>query len=200
MEGHRGHAPLVVLPGTVNVEVAEADDLGAGIGQAAAHHLVEQELGVAVDVERPLVLALLLEHVAGAVSRGRRGVEELDVLVLTPVEQDQRVAIVVLHHVATVGLHGVGAGAFVQDGFDLAVVMTGLDALDEIVLVEVVGDFAVDQVLELVGLGQVIDCNDIGDAALVQRLDNIGADETGSTGDDVVHGVLLTGRRAVPGG
>ncbi len=87
-----------------------------------------------------------------------------------------------------------------QDSLDLAIEMAGLDALDEIVLVEVVGDLAIDQVLELVGLGQVIDCNDIGDAALVQRLDNIGADEAGSTGDDVVHGVLLTGRRAVPGG
>jgi hypothetical protein len=67
-----------------------------------------------------------------------------------------------------------------QDGLDLAVEMAGLDALDEIVLVEVVGDLAIDQVLELVGLGQVVDGDDVGDAALVQRLDDIGADEAGS--------------------
>ena len=87
-----------------------------------------------------------------------------------------------------------------QDGLDLAVVMPGLDALDEIVLVEIVGDFAVDQVLELVGLGQVVDGDDVGNAALVERLDDVRADKAGGAGDDVIHGILLTGRRAVPGG
>src|SRR5574343_1883611 len=201
MESDRGHAPLVGFARPIDVEVTEADDLRRRIlGEALADDLVEQELGIAIDVERPFVLSLFLEHAAGAVSGGRRGVEELHVLILAPVEQDLRVAIVVLHHVAAVRLHGVGAGAFMQDGLDLAVVMPGLDALDEIVLVEIIGDFAVDQVLELVGLGQVIDGDDVGDAALVQRLDDVRADKAGGAGDDVIHGILLTGRRAVPGG
>jgi hypothetical protein len=49
-----------------------------------------------------------------------------------------------------------------ENGVDLTIEMAGLDALDEVVLVEIIGDFAIDQVLELVGLGQVVDRNDVG--------------------------------------
>jgi hypothetical protein len=53
------------------------------------------------------------------------------------------------------------------------------DQIEELALVEVVGDLAIGEVAELVGLGQVVDGDDVGDAALVERLDQVGADETG---------------------
>ena len=43
-----------------------------------------------------------------------------------------------------------------ENGVDLAIEMPGLNTRDEIVLVDVIGNLAVDQVLELVGLGQVV--------------------------------------------
>ena len=64
MEGDRGHAPLVGLARPVDVEVAEARDLRRAPGEPAAHHLVEEELRVAVHVERRLVLARLAEDAA----------------------------------------------------------------------------------------------------------------------------------------
>src|SRR5574343_1899313 len=195
VEGHRGHAPLVVLARAIDVEIAEADDLRRRVlGQALTHDLVEQELRITVAVERAFVLTLFLEDAAGAIGSGRRSVEELDVLVLAPVEQDHGVTVVVLHHVAAIGFHGVGTGAFVQDGLDLAVVMTGLDAGNEILLVDVIGDVAIDQVLELVGLGQVVDRDDVLHAALIERLDDGGTNETGGTGhDDIGHERSLKG-------
>src|SRR5574343_302127 len=201
VESYRRHATLVGFTRAIDVEITEADDLRRRVlGQTLTNDLVEQKFGVAVHIERPFILALLLENIAATIGGRRGGVEELHVLILAPVEQDQRVAVVVLHHVTTVRLHGVGAGALMQDGLDLAIVVPGLDTFDEILLIKVIGDFAVDQVLELVGLGQVVDGDDVGDAALVQRLDDVGADEAGGAGNDVIHEILLTGRRAVPGG
>src|SRR5574343_466109 len=201
VESYRRHATLVGFTRAIDVEITEADDLRRRVlGQTLTNDLVEQKFGVAVHIERPFILALFLENIAATIGGRRGGVEELHVLILAPVEQDQRVAVVVLHHVTTVRLHGVGAGALMQDGLDLAIVVPGLDTFDEILLIKVIGDFAVDQVLELVGLGQVVDGDDVGDAALVQRLDDVGADEAGGAGNDVIHEILLTGRRAVPGG
>src|SRR6185503_17408430 len=73
VEGDRGHAPLVRLVRAVDVEVAQARDLGARRPEHAPDVLVEQELGVAVDVERLLAGALLAELAPAAVDRGRRG-------------------------------------------------------------------------------------------------------------------------------
>ena len=47
---HRGHAPLVRLVRAVDVEVAKAHYRRAAPRQAPAHVLVEEELGIAVDV------------------------------------------------------------------------------------------------------------------------------------------------------
>ena len=87
-----------------------------------------------------------------------------------------------------------------EDGVDLAVEMAGLDARDEVVLVEVIGDVAIDEIAELVGPGQVVDGDDVLHAALVERLDEVGTDKSGRAGNDDVHETLLTGPRPVPGG
>jgi hypothetical protein len=48
-----------------------------------------------------------------------------------------------------------------ENRIDLAVEMAGLDALDEVVLVEVIDDVAADQIPELVGFGQIVDGDDV---------------------------------------
>src|ERR1700756_2754423 len=77
VEGGAGHLALVLLAGPVHVEVTETHHLALEARlDAAAQVLVEQELGIAVDVERRFVAPLLLEHLAAAVDRGRGGVDE----------------------------------------------------------------------------------------------------------------------------
>jgi hypothetical protein len=104
----------VLLARPVDVEVAKTRDLRRSIRQHPPHVLVEQELRVAVDVERPLELALLAEDAAAAVDGRARRVDERHVVVLAPIEQRDRVAVVVPQHVAAVGLHRVRAGALME--------------------------------------------------------------------------------------
>ena len=42
---------------------------------------------------------------------------------------------------------------------------------------------------ELVGAGEIVDGEDRGHAAIVERTDQVGADEAGGAGDDGVHGM-----------
>src|SRR4030095_6004649 len=64
VEGHARHPTLVLLARAVDIEVSKADNLAALAGfcaaqvitQFAPHPLVEQQLGIAVHVERPLEL------------------------------------------------------------------------------------------------------------------------------------------------
>jgi hypothetical protein len=64
---------------------------------------------------------------------------------------------------------------------------TVLDQAEKLVLVQIVGDFAIGKVAELVGMRQVIDRDDVGNTALVERLDQVCADKSAGAGDDVVH-------------
>src|SRR6185503_362520 len=182
--GDRRHAPLVRLVRPVDVEVAEAGDLGGSLFQHPSYILVKEELRIAVHVERLLAAPLLAEFRPRAVDRGRRGVDQRRLLVLAPLEQALRVFVVVLHHVAAVALHGVGACALMEQRLDRAFV--ALQVGDEVGLVDVVGDLAVREVAELVRVLQVVDRDHLGDAAAVQALDQLRADEAGRPGDDAV--------------
>src|SRR6185503_16343536 len=181
---HRGHAALVRLVRAIDVEVPQAGYLGGFSLENASHMLVEEELGVAVDVERLLGLALLAELGTRAVDRGRRGVEQRHFLLLAPVEQAPRVGVVVLHHVAAVALHGVGACALVENRFDAS--LQSLQNRREGGLVDVVRDVAAHEVVELAALLQVVDGDDLPHAAAVQPGDQPRADESRRAGDDVV--------------
>src|SRR5574341_2180336 len=182
--GDRCHAALVLLVRAVDVEVAQADDLRGAFLQPAPYHLIEQELGVAVDVERPLAAALLAELGARAVHRSRRGVEQRHVLLLAPVEQALGVGVVVVEHVAAVGLHRVGARALVEQRLQAAAEI--VQPREEFVLIDVVRDLAPGEIPELVGVREVVNRDDVGDAAPVQSLDELGADEAGRPRDDVI--------------
>ncbi len=74
-----------------------------------------------------------------------------------------------------------------QDGLDAAVEIAALDHSEELVLVQIVGNFAIAKVEELVGVRKVVDRDDVGYAALVERLDQVCADKTAGAGNDVVH-------------
>lgn len=50
VEGDGGHAALVLFVRTIDVEVAQADHGSAQAFHFAAEHLIEEVLGVAVDV------------------------------------------------------------------------------------------------------------------------------------------------------
>ena len=81
------------------------------------------------------------------------------------------------------------AGCEIADYIDQAELPARLEALDfrkELRFVEVVGDLAADQVVELVGTGKVVDGDDVGDAARIERLHQPRADEARRPGDHVV--------------
>ena len=71
-----GHAAFVLLARAVDVEVAQADDGALHLRHEAADVVVEDELGVAVDVERALVGRDLGELGAGTVDGRGGGVDE----------------------------------------------------------------------------------------------------------------------------
>ena len=74
-----------------------------------------------------------------------------------------------------------------ENGTDRAVEFARLHHLEEVGLVDVVGDLAIDEIAELVGPGEVVDGDDVALAAFVQCLDEVGADEAGRAGNDGIH-------------
>lgn len=60
---------------------------------------------------------------------------------------------------------------------------------DEVALVEVVGDAALGKVLVLFAALEIVDGDDVGDAALVEGENVVAADEAGGAGDENAHGV-----------
>jgi len=76
-----------------------------------------------------------------------------------------------------------------QHRADQAVEKTFLQFFQEVFLVEVVGDFAIGQIPELVGVLEVVHRDDVVLAALIERLDQVGTDKPGGAGNDVVHDI-----------
>ncbi len=73
-----------------------------------------------------------------------------------------------------------------KDCFDLAKCAFGKQVV-EVIRIDVVRNLQVGQVLELVAFSQVIDGNDVVDAAGVQALDDVAADKTCSAGHNYFH-------------
>jgi hypothetical protein len=61
------------------------------------------------------------------------------------------------------------------------------ETLDEFGLVQIVVDLAVHEIAELVRAREVVDGDDALFAALVERLDDVAADEAGRAGHDESH-------------
>src|SRR5258706_301 len=107
------------------------------------------------------------------------------------IEQRHRIAIVVLHHEAAVGLHGVGAGALMEHDVDRPGKIPGLDPPPKFVLVEKIGDLASRDIPELVAALQIVHGEDSSFAARVQRAHEVRAYESCRAGDDEVHSLSL---------
>lgn len=94
--------------------------------------------------------------------------------------------VVVIHHEATVSFYGARTCALMQYGAHLAELATA-EALEEVVLVHVIGNFAAGQVAEFVTVSQVIDGDDFGFVALVERLNEVATDKARGAGYDDRH-------------
>ena len=70
-----------------------------------------------------------------------------------------------------------------ENGLDGLFINTCLYLLEELTFVDIIGDLAIDDILEFVGLFQVIDHQDVINTAIIQSLNNIGADKSGTTCD-----------------
>ena len=196
--GHGGHAAFVLLAAAVYVEIAQGNHLIVQpFFHAAAQYLVEQEFGIAIHIERGFQFALFAEGLAFAIHGGGGGMDQADAVVLAPIEQIERVLVVVVHHVHAVVVHGVGASALVEDSFDVAAVdLVGAHLADEFVFVQIVRNIGLHQIAEFVGTAEVVHRDDVGDAAPVERVHDVAADKAGGAGNDDGHELfLITGWR-----
>ena len=105
---------------------------------------------------------------------------------LTSFQQTAGQAEIVVHHVTAIGFHGVAASAFVEDSFYFAV-STICKEFVEKVLVDIVGNLQIGQVDKLVAMREVIDRDDVVNAACVQAFDDVAANKSCSSGDDDLH-------------
>ena len=189
--GHAGHAALVLFVPAIHVEIAKTHHL-AGFAQHraleictafASHALVKQQLGVAVDVQRTLKRRFFTEGVRAAIGGRAGGVQQPGTAPLTGVEQAAGQAVVVVHHVLAVVLHGVAAGALMENGLNLAIAAVR-KVLVKGARIHIIGNLQTGQVAELVALGQVIHGDHIIDSAGVQAPNDVAANKAGGAGDN----------------
>src|SRR5690606_23910733 len=179
---HGRHAALMLLTGPVYVEVSQAHHRSLQGIQMATQDLIEQKFGIAVNVERRFVCACFGIDRASAINSRRRGVDKGDALRLAEFKKFQRNSIVVIEHVLAVALGGVRASPLMKDRLDI-LELTAADARPEFILVQVVGNLAIDQIDEFIALGQIVHNQDISLAAPIQAAYHVAADESGASGD-----------------
>ena len=188
---HAGHASLVLFPGTINVEIPEANDLPgfACVGALEAdptftpHALVKEQFGVTVHIQRALKRRLFPEGVRPAVGGCTGGVKEARAPLLASLKQGYRGGVVVLHHVLAVGLHGVATGSFVKYSLNLSIRPLSEQVI-ELVCVHVVSDFQIRKIAKFVALRHVIHGDDVIEPAGIEPFDDIAANKTGGAGDN----------------
>ncbi len=188
VQRHRGHPALVLLAGPVDIEVSQAHCLRVAGRVRPSHQIVEEQLGVAVDVQRSLALPRLAKLLTAAVDGRRGSVQQACPALAAVLEEQLGIRIVVVHHVAAIRLRRGRTGALMENRVDGAERCVALEQLPESLLVDVVGNVALDDIAELVGPRHVVDDNDVVDAAAIESRDEVRADEAGAAGDDD-HGV-----------
>src|SRR5690606_14110521 len=149
--------------------------------QMAAQHLVEQKLGIAVDVQRCFVAEILDIQGTRTVNSGGRRIQERDTLGLAILENFQRHAVIVIHHELTIALGGVRTCTLVQHSFNIGELIPRQTGT-EIVLVHIVGNLAMHQIDELVAIAKVIHHQNVGHTLLVQAFHQIAANKASATG------------------
>ena len=74
-----------------------------------------------------------------------------------------------------------------QYGFDVAAQFTGFDDVEKIFFVNVFCDFAIDQIFEFGGIGEIVHGHNVRDTACIEGFDDIAADKSGCSGNDDGH-------------
>src|SRR5690606_28168546 len=182
VEGYRRHATFVLFLRPIHVEVTQTDHRRSQVAHATPQHLIEQVLGIAIDIEWRFIGRVFHVDGARAVHRGGRSVHEGNAPLLAQLEELERDPIVVVEHVVPIALGRVRTGALVQHDLHVGNIPLS-NPQSEIVLVLVVGNFAAHQVAKLVALGKVVDHQDVGITATIQATDQIAADESGAAGN-----------------
>ena len=96
-----------------------------------------------------------------------------------PVEQPQRQAEIGIEHEVGVARHGVGDGAEMDDGVELAVV----EPVEQLRRRHHVGELPLAEVAPFLIAAEMIVDDDVGAPGLVQARDHVGPDEPGPAGD-----------------
>ena len=81
-----------------------------------------------------------------------------------------------------------------QHGTDNAVKFSSKKMSKEDFLVEIIRDFAIDEVSELLRVLEIINCNDSRHSAFIECLDYIRTNKSGCASNDGIHGGFLSGR------
>lgn len=181
-----GHLAFVVFLRAVDVEVSEADDLALGFRHDLTDVTVEGELGESVGIQRVFAFVAFAEAVfTAAVGRGGGGVHHGNAVTQAEVQKRLGIFVVRAHHVVHVVDHGVGAGAFMENNFDVsAAEVVVLDGFEKIVLVLVVEEFESTKVFVVEAVFQIVDNQDVAASLTVQCFDNVAADKSGATCDN----------------
>src|SRR5256885_10208598 len=167
-------------------KISEARNLRRAIREQPADVLIKQPLRIAVDIQRRLSRSFLAKHLARAIARSRRSVEKGNIVILAVLQQRSRIAVIVGKHQPAVGFHGVRASALMQHRRDVVVEVAVGQSWQELVLVEIVGDIAIDEIAEIIRTRKAVDRDNPCLSAGVQCADQARSDEAGSTGDDNV--------------
>ena len=94
------------------------------------------------------------------------------------------VLIVVIHHILAVPLGGGRARAFVENRFDIAELFASHNLDQEVFLIHIVCDIQIHQVHKLGAVFQVVHHQNIGDAFIIQGLNDVAADKARAAGND----------------
>ena len=65
--------------------------------------------------------ALFAEDFALTIYGSAGSIKERNAFILTPVQEIERVLVVVVHHVKTIMIHSIGTCALMENGFDIVV-------------------------------------------------------------------------------
>ena len=182
LENEGRHAVLVIFLRPKDVEVPEAYDLALRQGHDAADEAVELQLGIGVGIESLLALRFFAEAVlAAAVGRRRRCIQEGNLALHAVAQQVLAAFVIVLHHVAAVVIHRIGAGSFMEYDVDIAAVKGIVGHLHvEIFIVHVIVERKALQIAAFASVRQVVDDEDIVDSPVIQLFYYIAADKSGA--------------------
>ena len=82
-----------------------------------------------------------------------------------------------------------------ENRLHVTVEIAGQQAVEKILLVQIIGDFTIDQIPEFIRPLQVINSDDVLFAPVIERLDDVRTDESGRAGNDGVHENSLLSKR-----